>query len=319
MIIVSEDISKAAEILNEENLVAIPTETVYGLAGNIYSEKAIKAIFEMKQRPFFNPLIVHIKSIAQLDELAKEIPNKARLLADKFWPGSLTMVLKKQDSVPDLVTAGKDSVAVRVPNHEATLALLESLDFPLAAPSANPFGSISPTTAFHVVDYFGDKLQMVLDGGDCQNGIESTIIGFENEDAVLYRVGSISIEDIERVIGKIKIKNKEENAPNAPGMLSKHYAPATTTFLKSDVAQFIKGFPEKRIGLLLFKDKIESATVIHQEVLSEKGDLKEAASNLYAAMHRLDTKELDMIVAERFPDFELGKSINDRLERATTK
>jgi L-threonylcarbamoyladenylate synthase len=319
MIVVSEDILKAAEILKEENLVAIPTETVYGLAGNIYSEKAIKAIFEMKQRPFFNPLIVHIKSIAQLDELAKEIPEKARLLADKFWPGSLTMVLKKQESVPDLVTAGKDSVAIRVPNHFATLALLETLDFPLAAPSANPFGSISPTTAFHVVDYFGDKLQMVLDGGDCQNGIESTIIGFENKDAVLYRLGSISVEDIEGVIGKIQIKNKKESAPNAPGMLSKHYAPTTTTFLKSDVAKFIKRFPEKRIGLLLFRQKIESTTVIHQEVLSAKGDLKEAASNLYAAMHRLDAKELDMIVAEQFPDFDLGKSINDRLERATTK
>jgi L-threonylcarbamoyladenylate synthase len=319
MIIVSKDISKAADILKEEGLVAIPTETVYGLAGNIYSEKAIKAIFEMKQRPFYNPLIVHIKSIAQLDELAKDIPKKARLLADKFWPGSLTMVLKKQDSVPDLVTAGKDSVAIRVPNHYATLALLAVLDFPLAAPSANPFGSISPTSAFHVVDYFGDELKMVLNGGTCQNGIESTIIGFENEEPVLYRLGSISVEDIEGVIGKIQIKNKKESAPNAPGMLSKHYAPATTTFLKSDVAQFINGFPEKRIGLLLFKDKIKSTTVIHQEVLSEKGDLKEAASNLYAAMHRLDTKELDMIVAEQFPDFELGKSINDRLERATTK
>jgi L-threonylcarbamoyladenylate synthase len=319
MTIVSKDISKAAEILNEENLVAIPTETVYGLAGNIYSEKAIRAIFEMKQRPFFNPLIVHIKSISQLDDLAKEIPEKARLLADKFWPGPLTMVLKKQDSVPDLVTAGKDSVAIRVPNHPKTLALLATLDFPLAAPSANPFGSISPTNAFHVVEYFGEKLRMVLDGGSCQNGIESTIIGFENEEAVLYRLGSISVEDIEGVIGKIQIKNKKENAPDAPGMLSKHYAPVTSTFLKSDVAKFIKGFPEKRIGLLLFKEKIESTTVIHQEVLSEKGDLKEAASNLYAAMHRLDTKELDMIVAEQFPDFELGKSINDRLERATTK
>ncbi|MGO4817443.1 L-threonylcarbamoyladenylate synthase [Flavobacterium sp. W22_SRS_FP1] len=319
MIIVSEDILKAADILKEENLVAIPTETVYGLAGNIYSEKAIKAIFEMKQRPFFNPLIVHIKSIAQLDELAKEIPEKARLLADKFWPGSLTMVLKKQESVPDLVTAGKESVAIRIPNHAATLALLEALDFPLAAPSANPFGCISPTSASHVVNYFAEKLRMVLDGGNCQNGIESTIIGFEDEEAVLYRLGSISVEDIEGVIGKIQIKNKKESAPHAPGMLSKHYAPVTPTFLINDVAEFIKEFPERRIGLLLFKDKVESTSLIHQEVLSVKGDLKEAASNLYAAMHRLDMKKLDMIVAEQFPDFELGKSINDRLERATAK
>jgi L-threonylcarbamoyladenylate synthase len=319
MIIVSEDISKAAKILMEESLVAIPTETVYGLAGNIYSEKAIRAIFEMKQRPFFNPLIVHIKSIAQLDELAKDIPEKARLLADKFWPGPLTMVLKKQESVPDLVTAGKDSVAIRIPNHAATLALLELLDFPLAAPSANPFGCISPTSASHVVEYFGKKLRMVLDGGECHNGIESTIIGFENEEPVLYRLGSISVEDIEGVIGKVEIKNKKENAPDAPGMLTKHYAPTTPTFLESDVAKFIKRFPEKKIGLILFNKKIDSKNVIHQEILSEKGDLKVAASNLYASMHRLDKMELDMIVAEQFPDFELGKSINDRLERATAK
>ena len=160
MTIVSKDISKAVKILIQEDLVAIPTETVYGLAGNIYSEKAIRAIFEMKQRPFFNPLIVHIKSVDQLDELAKDIPEKARLLADKFWPGPLTMVLKKQKSVPDLVTAGKDSVAVRIPNHAVTLALLEGLSFPLAAPSANPFGAISPTNALHVAEYFSGKLQM---------------------------------------------------------------------------------------------------------------------------------------------------------------
>lgn len=317
MTIVSKDISKAAKILIQEDLVAIPTETVYGLAGNIYSEKAIKAIFEMKQRPFFNPLIVHIKSIEQLDELAKDIPEKARLLADKFWPGPLTMVLKKQESVPDLVTAGKDSVAIRIPNHAIALALLEALDFPLAAPSANPFGAISPTTALHVAEYFSGKLELVLDGGDCQNGIESTIIGFENEEPVVYRLGSVSVEDIEGVIGKIQIKNNKENAPDAPGMLSRHYAPATTTFLESDVAQFIKGFPDKKIGLLLFKERIENTGVMPQEILSEKGDLKEAASHLYAAMHRLDKMDLDMIVAERFPNFELGKSINDRLERAT--
>ena len=319
MTMVSRDISKAVKILMQEDLVAIPTETVYGLAGNIYSEKAIKAIFEMKQRPFFNPLIVHIKSIEQLDTIAKDIPEKAKLLADKFWPGSLTLVLKKQKSVPDLVTAGKDTVAVRVPNHTLTLELLQSLDFPLAAPSANPFGAISPTNALHVAEYFTEKLQMILDGGDCLNGIESTIIGFENEEPVLYRLGSISIEDIEAIIGKIKIKNKKENAPNAPGMLSRHYAPATATFLERDVKQFINKFPDKKIGLLLFKKRIENGGVMHQEILSEKGDLKEATSNLYAAMHRLDKMDLDMIVAEQFPDVELGKSINDRLKRATKK
>jgi L-threonylcarbamoyladenylate synthase len=317
MTIISRDINKAVGILNQEGLVAIPTETVYGLAGNIYSEKAINGIFEMKQRPFSNPLIVHIKSLEQLDELAKDIPEKARLLAETFWPGSLTLVLKKQSNVPDLITAGKDSVAIRIPNHPTTLALLEKLNFPLAAPSANPFGCISPTNALHVAEYFKNKLQMVLDGGDCENGIESTIIGFENSEPVLYRLGSICVEDIENVIGQIQIKNKQEHAPNAPGMLLKHYAPSTPTYLAEDVTQFIKIFSGKKIGLLLFKEKITAAAVHHQEVLSEEGNLKKAATNLYAAMHRLDKLNLDMIVAERFPDSGLGKSINDKLERAS--
>ena len=319
MTLISKDISKAVSFLNQEELVAIPTETVYGLAGNIYSEKAIKAIFEMKKRPFFNPLIVHIHSLNQLEELVQEIPEKARILANKFWPGSLTMVIKKKAIVPDLITAGKNSVAVRIPDHPVALELLKSLDFPLAAPSANPFGSISPTNAIHVADYFQNVLPMVLEGGDCRNGIESTIIGFENDEPVLYRLGSISLESIEKVIGKIQVKNKAEVAPNAPGMLSRHYAPSTTTYLENDLQKFIEQFPNQKIGVLTFENKIENASVVYQEVLSERGDLKEAMSNLYAALHRLDKMKLDLIVAEKFPDFELGKSINDRLERATKK
>ncbi len=319
MSIISNNISKAVEILTQDELVAIPTETVYGLAGNIYSETAIRKIFALKQRPLFNPLIVHIKSIEQLPELAREVPEKARQLAEVFWPGPLTLVLKKQPGVPDLVTAGKDSVAIRIPNHPVALALLEQLDFPLAAPSANPFGCISPTTAAHVAAYFPDNLKMVLEGGECKNGIESTIVGFENDVPVLYRLGSIAVEDIEAVIGKIEVKNKKEAAPDAPGMLSRHYAPQTTTFLTEDVADFIKAYPAKKIGLLLFKDRIENPAVQAQQILSEAGSLSEAAANLYAAMHRLDKLGLDMIVAERFPDYDLGSSINDRLERATKR
>jgi L-threonylcarbamoyladenylate synthase len=319
MTLISKDISKAVEILNREELVAIPTETVYGLAGNIYSEKAVKAIFEMKKRPFFNPLIVHIHSINQLEDLVQELPEKARILAKEFWPGSLTLVLKKKNTVPDLITAGKDSVALRIPDHPITLELLRSLDFPLAAPSANPFGSISPTTAFHVAEYFQNVLPLALEGGACSNGIESTIIGFENGEPILYRLGSIPLEAIENLIGKVHVKNKEELAPNAPGMLSRHYAPATTTYLKSDVQKCIEEFPNSRIGVLVFKNKIENDSITYQEILSKEGNLKEAASNLYAALHRLDKMNLDLIIAEKFPDFELGKSINDRLERATKK
>lgn len=319
MIQISTDTIKAKKILESEELVAIPTETVYGLAGNIYSEKAIKKIFETKKRPLFNPLIVHIDSINKLDEIACEIPEKAKKLAAAFWPGSLTLVLKKKTNIPDIITAGKDTVAVRVPDHLLTLKLLQSLDFPLAAPSANPFGSISPTTAQHVADYFPEDLDMVLDGGSCKNGIESTIIGFENSEAVLYRLGSLSVEDIQSVIGTIVVKNKNENAPEAPGMLSRHYAPNTKTILVTDINDEIQKHPNAKIGVLLFQNSICNHSNICQETLSFNGDLKEATANLYAAMHRLDKQNLDLIIAEKFPENDLGNSINDRLERATKK
>jgi L-threonylcarbamoyladenylate synthase len=317
MTIISNDISKAIEILNNEDVVAIPTETVYGLAGNIYSEKAIRKLFQVKQRPFFNPLIVHIESIDKIEEVVSEFPPKAQKLAEAFWPGSLTLILPKKKNIPDVITAGKETVGVRVPNHPIALSLLKQLSFPLAAPSANPFNRISPTSSLHVEAYFKKSISMILEGGECKNGIESTIIGFENNEALLYRLGSISIEEIEKVIGKIKVKNKNETTPNAPGMLAKHYAPRTKTYLVTDVEKFTRHFENKRIGILRFKNQMNTSSIEHLEVLSKSGDLKEAASKLYNTLHTLDSLNLDMIVAEKFPNFGLGKSINDRLERAT--
>jgi L-threonylcarbamoyladenylate synthase len=318
MSIISTDIEKAVQLLTDAQLVAIPTETVYGLAGNIYSEKAIHRIFSTKKRPFFNPLIVHIPSIASLESIVTHIPEKAKLLAAAFWPGSLTLVLKKNHSVPDLITAGKDTVAVRVPNHPITLALLQQLPFPLAAPSANPFGSISPTKAAHVEAYFKNDIQMILDGGSCANGIESTIIGFENDTPIIYRLGALALEDIEAVVGKITIKNKEEESPEAPGMLARHYAPNTNTFLVNDVAAEIQKYANKKIGVLVFKTSLNAPNT-SEIILSKTGSMQEAAANLYAAMHALDAQELDLIIAEKFPEVGLGKSINDRLQRATFK
>ncbi|WP_299671219.1 L-threonylcarbamoyladenylate synthase [uncultured Polaribacter sp.] len=316
MSIISKDIQKAIQLLTDEQLVAIPTETVYGLAGNIYSEKAIKSIFSTKKRPFFNPLIVHISSIDVLATIVAHIPKKAKLLATTFWPGAMTLVLKKNAKIPDLITAGKDTVAVRVPNHPVTLALLKQLPFPLAAPSANPFGSISPTKPVHVANYFKNDIQMVLDGGACKNGIESTIIGFENEEPVIYRLGALALEDIEAVVGKISIKNKKENSPDAPGMLARHYAPATKTFLVDDVSLEVKNHPKKKIGVLVFKTSLNNKNLT-EIILSENNSMQEAASKLYTSLHVLDTLNLDVIIAERFPDSGLGKSINDRLQRAT--
>jgi L-threonylcarbamoyladenylate synthase len=313
---ITNQIDKAIALLNNNEIIAIPTETVYGLAGNIYSDSAIKKIFELKKRPFFNPLIVHIKSIEALKDVALDIPPIAYKVAELFWPGPITMVLKKQPSISDLITAGKNTVAVRVPKHPVTLSLLNQLEFPLAAPSANPFGSISPTTANHVDAYFKKDLELILDGGACTVGIESTIIGFENNRAIVYRQGSISQDEIESKIGKVKLITVDEKAPVAPGMLLKHYAPKTTTLLVTDVRASIAQNPHKKIGLLLFKDAINDRTVMCQEVLSKSGELNEAASNLYSALHRLDDCHLDLIIAEYFPDTGLGRSINDKLKRA---
>lgn len=318
---ITKDIIKAQQKLINDDIIALPTETVYGLAGNAYSETALKKIFDLKKRPHYNPLIVHIKSADYLPQVAKNIPPIAQKLADYFWPGPLTLVLEKQPIVPDLVTAGKKTVAVRVPNHPMTLTLLNQLDFPLAAPSANPFGSISPTSAEHVLNYFRDELEIILDGGACEKGIESTIIGFENKLPILYRHGSVSVEDIEKIAGKVLvlITTNNESKPNAPGMLSRHYAPSTDTYFTNNVTELIKSFPDKKIGLLLFKDEIIDKKDLIQEVLSKTGNINEATKNLYAAMHRLDNSNLDIIIAERLPDVGLGKTINDRLERAIKK
>ena len=315
---ITKDIQKAIEALENNELIALPTETVYGLAGNAYNESAIKKIFELKKRPLYNPLIVHLHSVAQLKEVAREIPEKAKILAEKFWPGSLTLVLKKQAHIPDLVTAGKDTVAVRIPQHLMALALLEQLDFPLVAPSANPFGSISPTSPQHVWNYFQDKLPVILDGGNCANGVESTIIGFQGDEAVLYRHGSVSVEEIEQVIGKVETLTHNDTTPDAPGMLSKHYAPKTPAVLTENIENEIQKNSGKRIGALIFKNQTKTA-VAYQEVLSVKGDLKEATKNLYAALHRLDAMDLDIIIAERLPDFGLGITLNDRLSRAVKR
>lgn len=315
----TNNLDAAKKQLLKNELIAIPTETVYGLAGNAYNETALKKIFILKNRPFYNPLIVHIKSSAALKDVAMDIPDEALKLAEKFWPGPLTLVLKKQPNISDLVTAGKETVAVRVPNHPLTLTLLEKLDFPLAAPSANPFGSISPTSAAHVFDYFGDQLKVILDGGECENGLESTIIGFENNQPILYRHGSIALDEIEKIVGKLTIITKNNESPNSPGMLSRHYAPKTSTYLTNNVLALLNSFKGKKIGVLMFTNQIQHQDITHQEILSESGDLIEAGRNLYAAMHRLDHRNLDLILAERLPDQGVGIAINDKLERATKK
>lgn len=313
---ITDNIELAKQVLMQDDIIGMPTETVYGLAANAYHVDALKKIFQLKDRPFHNPLIVHIKSIADLNSVAKDIPKVALELARSFWPGPLTLILPKQPKIPPVVTAGKNTVAVRIPNHPLALALLNTLQFPLAAPSANPFGSTSPTTAKHVEDYFGERLQLILDGGRCTNGLESTIIGFEKGEVVLFRHGAIPIEEIERITGPIKVNVHEEQEPNAPGMMARHYAPKTQTYLTEDIEHFIGQFRGKKMGLLMREKPYQDESICFQEVLSETGNLEEAAHNLYAALHKLDGLGLDVIIAERFPNTGLGTTINDRLNRA---
>ncbi len=314
---ITTDINKAIQQLNRNELVAIPTETVYGLAANAFNSIAVEKIFKLKQRPFYNPLIVHVQSINELETIACDIPSRALKLATSFWPGPLTLVLKKQEHIPNIVTAGKDTVAIRMPNHPMALSLLSQLEFPLAAPSANPFGSISPTNAEHVLNYFGDSLEVILDGGECEMGIESTIIGFEENQPILYRLGTITLKEIEDVVGVIKMKTTNDVNPEAPGMILRHYAPKTKTLLTDNVLESISLHRNLSIGIIMFTGEFSELNVDQLEILSPKGNLTEAAKKLYASMHRLDQCNLDLIIMERFPDEGLGKTINDKLLRAT--
>ena len=208
--------------------------------------------------------------------VSKEIPEKALKLANAFWPGPLTLILKKQDSISSIISAGKETVAVRVPNHPVALELLNRLDFPLAAPSANPFTSISPTSSQHVFEYFNTELPLILEGGNCEKGVESTIIGFENNNPVLYRHGSISIEEIEKEVGKVIVFTNDDVAPNAPGMLKKHYAPKTPIILTKSIDNLIEKYKGQKIGLLVFNSKIENPEIKHQEIVSPNNNLNEA-------------------------------------------
>ncbi len=312
---ITQDIDYCAELLKANRLVAIPTETVYGLAGNAMEEAAVTNIFELKGRPRFNPVIVHIHSLSQLDGLAQNVPENAMRLAKAFWPGSITLILPKHAKVPDIITAGKPTVGIRMPDHPLTLELLKKLPFPVAAPSANPFTRVSPTSVEHVSNYFNGRIPAILDGGPCSVGLESTIVGFDGESPIVYRKGGISVEDIEATVGSVTLLLENETAPQAPGMLLKHYAPRTPLVVSADVDASLKANTSKKVGVLsFFRDSFPQAALV--KVLSTDASMEEAAQNLFASLHELDRAGLDLIVAERFPEKGLGRSINDRLHRA---
>lgn len=333
---VTTDVARAAEILRNGGLVAFGTETVYGLGANALDERAVAGVFEAKNRPHFDPLIVHIANMEWLGRLAEQLSPQAERLADAFWPGPLTMVLPKKSIVPDLVTSGLPTVAVRMPSHPLARKLLEAVDLPIAAPSANPFGQISPTTAQHVLDQLGDRIDLILDGGPCDVGVESTVVLMAEDRPCILRHGGVTQEQLEQVIGPLDVyrsageetDNSEEHsigtttAAVAPGMLSQHYSPGTPLALADEAAEQL--LPGRRVGLLQFSQlPVDSPRRAHFrdaaaviEILTDDGDLRTAAAGFFAALRRLDSQQLDLILAEPFPDAGLGRALNDRLIRA---
>lgn len=310
------DIELAAQFLRQGELVSIPTETVYGLGANGLLEPSLKAIFRVKNRPFYDPLILHTDSREKVEQWTEEMSAKLQLLADRFWPGPLTLLLDRKAAIPDVVTAGLPRVAFRIPNHPLTLKLLASLDFPLAAPSANPFGFVSPTRADHVLGHFNGQIAMVLDGGPSAVGIESTIVGEEDGEIIVYRLGGLSVERIEAIVGNVSVRTSSSK-PAAPGMLERHYSPSKTIIVVESEVQLARAAAEDAAYILynLPFDAAENRLMR----LSKSALPEEAAANFYAALQQWESDEtVKQLVIERMPDFGLGRAINDRLKRAAS-
>ncbi len=317
MAIIGENIDKAREVLLNGGLIGMPTETVYGLAANALNLDAVSNIFKVKNRPSFDPLIVHTYSIDKVMDYTLNMPKTARVLAERLWPGPLTLLLEKKEIIPDLVTSGMSTVAIRVPEKEITLELLSTLAFPLVAPSANPFGYVSPTTAQHVNDQLGTKIEYILEGGDCEVGLESTIVGFPEGKPTIYRLGGVSKEKIESLIGHVDVMPHSSSNPKAPGMLKSHYSPAKKVIYGAlDTLLSNLKHPE-RTGIIAFDRKVDQISEKHQIVLAPDGDLTTAAKNLFSALRQTDQWQVDVVIAEEVPNNGLGLAINDRLKRAS--
>lgn len=311
MLFAEQGTPAAVDLLKKEEVVALPTETVYGLAGNAFSSKAVASIFEAKQRPLSDPLIVHLFDASWLDRVVILTPELKRLverLAAAFWPGPLTLLLPRAATIPDLVTAGLETVAVRVPAHPVFRKILEQLDLPLAAPSANRFGRISPTTAHAVQQELDERIPLIVDGGPCHHGLESTIVWPHEDVLQILRPGPITAEQLS-AFGKVVAQSVHGKAP---GSLKSHYAPRKKLSWYDSSQE-----PSEKIGLLAFRQAPPGFGTV--EILSLSGDLKEAAANLYGALRRLDESDVTSLVVEPIPEEGIGCAIMDRLRRAVTE
>ncbi len=309
-------IAEAAVVLRGGGLVAFPTETVYGLGADAFNSSAVARVFEAKARPSFDPLIVHLASAGELARVSPTDDPRVRALAARFWPGPLTLVLPRRAEVPDLVTSGLDTVGVRVPAHPAARALIAAAGTPVAAPSANPFGYVSPTTAAHVAELLGRAVDLVLDGGPCRVGVESTILSLAVQPPVILRPGGLPREDLEAALGMLLEVASPDRRPLAPGQLPKHYATRTPLRLLRGPAGHAPPSPG-RVGLLAFGPGAATSGYAVVEVLAPDASPATAAANLFAALRRLDASGLDLILAEPCDEAGLGHAIMDRLRRAS--
>ena len=308
------NIIKAADIIRNGGTVAFPTETVYGLGANGLNPVAVAKIFDIKKRPSFNPLILHINNKDQLKSVCEIDSPRIETLINKFWPGPLTLVLKKKTIVPEIVTADNPTVAVRMPNNEVALKLIEYSELPIAAPSANLFNRLSPTTAQHVYTQLGDGVDMILDGGSTDVGVESTIVEIDGNDVYLLRPGGVTKEELERTLNsKVKVKPASKD-PNSPGQLPFHYSPRTRLKFMDDPE--LNKIASKKIGAIFLSKKNDFIDCSESIILSPNNDIREAAANLFSALHKMDEMNLDMIFVERIPEEGLGLAIMDRLKKA---
>lgn len=308
-----ENLKRAAQIIRMGGLVAFPTETVYGLGANALDAMAVARIFEAKERPSFDPLIVHISDGEMLQRVVQEVPALAERLMARFWPGPLTLVLPKSALIPEIVTAGLPTVAVRMPAHPVAQALIQQAGVPVAAPSANPFGYLSPTRAEHVERMLGKRVDLILDGGRTEFGVESTIVLLAEKPVVL-RYGAVSVEALEQVVGEVTEQLEERDKPLVPGQLPQHYAPHTP--IRIAAPGEVPPSQRKRVGYLAFREVPKGFKVV--KVLSPTGNLLEAAAHLFEALHQLDRLGLKAIYAEPIPEVGLGRAIMDRLRRASS-
>lgn len=311
MALISNDIQIAIEQLNADKVIGLPTETVYGLAGNALKANVAARIFEIKNRPSFDPLIVHLSSVDEVEKYTQNAEIDLLKLFKSFSPGPITILLPKKNIIPDIITSGLERVALRIPNHSLALELLQKISFPLAAPSANPFGYVSPTSAQHVENQLGKKIEYILDGGQCTVGVESTIVGFENEKPIVYRLGGLEIEKIEKEIGKVEIR-QSSSKPSAPGMLINHYAPKKKVII-GNIDQLLVENKGKKIGIISYYKDYKLNNELH---LSKNQNLTEAAQNIFSFLRILDNSDVDFIITELLPEVGLGRAINDRLRRA---